>query len=421
MFDSLMVRQTTPSGSADHLDLGHLAEAMLFYRDVHLVLTRGSIPQLIAQCGPDFAVELVENTNVDAIRIDVNLVIATVDQGTERERHWPPTGIKVTQPNDPLRLPADTVNSPDSAMRLPDEAMVIKLFQQATGKTGKGRRMANRFLQKTRKYDLPVDVIHEATARDWQDGYFLGEAIAATIAELAPSYNLPSNIHIKLIRQEDGYYAFNTQLDWTAISTASLNRAAPLTAAQLLGHIANMRQDLHLSAQFASSIAQGPLGARLTRARCTDLTAALDNQQIKIAEFQEVVVGGLADIRQAINSGSCSFKNFLELLKDAEPLRKWLEAQTPDADLIESFFQEVNKRRLIKSPVVKNLRWIIPVIAGLTPLVPGSATVVPDPLVTGPSLATVLTAADQLVLSRFYGGWKPAIFVDDKLRPFVNQ
>ena len=97
------------------------------------------------------------------------------------------------------------------------------------------------------------------------------------------------------------------------------------------------------------------------------------------------------------------------------------DVQTPDADLIREYFYEANKKRVVKSRSVKHLRWIVPVVVGLTPLVPEAATMVPDLGVAAPALAGALTTADQLVLSRFMRGWKPTIFVDDKLRPFVSR
>lgn len=422
MFDSIMVRRTSPLSTEDHLDLGHLAEAMLFYRHVYLILTRQSMPQLIRQCGPELAVELVENTNLKGVRIDKDVAVPTLNAGTENERYGSPVTFKVVSAPGPISLPSETVrSSEEEILRLPDEAMIVKRFQEATGKDGKGRRLANRFLSKTGLLDFPAASLQESLSSDWLDGSFIRQALAVAIAELAPSYTLPSNIDVQLVQSGDGYYQFDSNLDWSAIRQASASPDYPLTGGLLLCCIANMRQNLYFSSQFSSSIAQDPMGEGLTRAKCVDLTAALDYQQAKIVGFQEVIVHGLTDIREAINSGSCSFREFLELLNEADSFRKWLDSQEPNADLIREYYRELNKKRVMKSPVVKHLRWLIPVTVGLSPVVPGAAAIVPDLSVVGPSLAAVLTAADQFVLERFAKGWKPEIFVDDKLRPFVSS
>jgi hypothetical protein len=130
VFDSIMVRRAVPANNRGPLDLGHLAEAMLFYQHVQLVLTRFNMPQLIRQCGPDLAIELVENTNVDAIRIDVALVVTTIDQGAASERYWPPLGVKVAPPRRTIPLPPEGLQPSDETLRLPDEAMVIKALSR---------------------------------------------------------------------------------------------------------------------------------------------------------------------------------------------------------------------------------------------------------------------------------------------------
>lgn len=115
-----------------------------------------------------------------------------------------------------------------------------------------------------------------------------------------------------------------------------------------------------------------------------------------------------------MNSGTCSFWDFLQIFGDAEHFRGWLDTQTPDADLVKSYFQEATKKRAINSAVVKELRWLIPTAAGF-------AFFFPDAVVVAPTVGVGLAATDRFVVSRFTKGWRPAIFVDTKLRPFVNR
>lgn len=394
MFESIVVRRTTSIGSPNPLDLGRLAEAMLFYRTVRLILTRHSAMQLVQVCGPDLALEIVANTNVDAVLLDRDMAVKNEDTGTARERHRPVT-LKVMD---------------ESA-----EAMITRLFREATGKSGKGRRMADRFLARTRTYDLPADLT-DAAGGDWQDPAFMQRAITEVIREFAPSYALPSSLDVALARQEDGSFTFKADLDWSALRAEYSTRpgADELTVGHLLVGIVDMREDLHLAAAFGAGVAQDPLGARLLRAKCADLTAALTSQQARIDQFQEIVVHGLTDLRGAINTGACSFGEFLRVLGDAEEFRDWLDTQTPDADLVKSYFAEVTKKRVLNSQVVRELRWLIPAAAGF-------ALFLPDAVLVAPSVAAALAAADRFVISRFSEGWRPAIFVDSKLRPAVNR
>jgi hypothetical protein len=420
MFESILVRRTTPSGHKDQLDLGHLAETMLFYSKVRLVLTRWNVPQLIHQCGPSQALEIVTSTNVKAVRLDVTPAIQTVDPGTQRERYWPPVGVKVVSADQPVLVPADEDPS-ISVARLPDEAYIVKLFQEATGKSGRGRRMGNAFLEHTDYYNLPVDDLHQAVQADWADGKFMRQAAVTAVKELAPSYPVPSDLRIELEKEDDGYYVAKGNLDWAAALAASANRDNPLTATRFLTHIMNMRQGLYLAAHYEACIAQDTLGEGLTRAKCLDLTAALDDQQMKIAEFQTVVVRGVIDIREAINSGGHSFSDVLALLKEAEPLRKWFDKQEPDADIVKEYLKEANKKRILKSSVVKNLRWVIPHAVGMVPVATAFVSRVPEVAIAAPVADLALDAVDKHILARYCEGWRPAMFVDDKLRPFLSR
>lgn len=79
------------------------------------------------------------------------------------------------------------------------------------------------------------------------------------------------------MRQDDGSYAFKTALDWPGLCRRyALGPDAQLSAGHLLSYIANMREDLYLAAQFGAGMAQDRLGAKLTKAKCSDLAKTLD-------------------------------------------------------------------------------------------------------------------------------------------------
>ncbi|MBK6015523.1 hypothetical protein [Streptomyces sp. MBT53] len=376
------------------LDLGRLAETMLYYRTVRLILTRHSVTQLVQQCGPDLALEIVSNTNIDAVFADRDLAVKNEGVGTAQERHRP-VSIKV--------------------MSEPDDEMVVRLFREATGKSGKGRRMANRFIGQTRSHSLPSNLT-DAAADDWQDDVFMRKAIIETVNAFAPGYTLPADLEARLVPQEDGYFMLKSNLDWTALREEyqAKSSADDLTPGHLLVSIVDMREDLYLGATFAAGIAQDSLGARLVQAKCADLAASVDAQQAKIDQFNEIVVRGLVDLRSAVNSGALPFGDFIRLLPDADKFRGWLDTHTPDADLVKSYAAEATKRRLLSSKPVKELRWLVPAAAGF-------ALFLPNAEVTAPAAAATLAAIDRFVVSRFTEGWRPAIFIDTKLRPSLGR
>lgn len=394
MFDSIVVRHTAPGDGVCPIDLGRLAEAMLFYRAVRLVMTWDDLGNLLRCCGPDLVLEMVDNSGVDTILVDGEVrVMMDLNDDLEERRILP-----LTPPSIGL-----------------DEALAVRAFQEFTGKIGKGRRMAQRFLARARYYQSPAELT-DAVQRDWQDTRFLRQAITEVFKELAPSYTLPTDLEVTLIKHDHGAFTFKSNLDWSAIQRNAVGywRERGLDVHALLVWLVYVRESLYLGATFGAGVLQNLLGAKLIQAKCADLTTSLDRQQAEIARFHQVVVRGLSDVRGAVNSGAFPFKDFLRILPDAEHFRSWLDTQTPDADLVRAYFEEATKRHALSSLPVKELRWLLPTAAGF-------ALFLPHADVVAPSVAGSLAAADRYIVSRFCEGWRPAIFVDTKLRPSVNR
>lgn len=59
---------------------------MLFYRKMHLTLSRAGLIQLLRECGPDVTLELVENQNVDVAYLNFDLGVENTDVGTSLSR-----------------------------------------------------------------------------------------------------------------------------------------------------------------------------------------------------------------------------------------------------------------------------------------------------------------------------------------------
>jgi hypothetical protein len=91
MFDRIVIRRTVPlaaTNAFDWIDLGRLAESMLFYRKVDLVMSHGTFAQLLDKCGPQRLVELVEETNVSPSYIASDCAVQTLKIGAN-ERYRP--------------------------------------------------------------------------------------------------------------------------------------------------------------------------------------------------------------------------------------------------------------------------------------------------------------------------------------------
>lgn len=403
MFESILVRRTNPVGSDQTVNPGRLAEAMLFYQHVRLVMNRGNLHQFIMGFGPDFALELVENGAIDGVYVAHDFAVLTENRGTLRERYRPTT-IKVIETK--------------GASEQDRYEHIRAVFNQALeAQPRKARRQANRFLNHLREHTLPSD-IQDMAATEWQRGDFLQQAVRVMVSDLAPNYQLPDDFHFSVVEMGDGFYQVKSDIDWSSLRSAqSAKTGSPSTIgpADFLSILMDLTGDLHLGAALDSTLSQDPLGAELLKTKCADLRTAADLQQFQIDQFQELVVEGTTDIAGAINSQNRSFDEFMRVQKKAKSLREWLDGQAPDADLVRAYTEEAARRHGIDAVPAASQRWVLPVIGD-------SAAMGADPhaafMISGALVAYGL--AEKFVIKRYFEGWRPASFVDKHLQPFVK-
>lgn len=383
---------------------------MLFYRKVRLAVTRSSLKQLIVSLGPDVALEVSKNPNVDLIYLDRDFVLRTEDAGTRHARHRPAT-ITVM---DRIQRGDETEYAPETV-----ESLVVEMFREATGKSGAGRRMANRFLGQIDVHEFNPGLLGMAN-EDWEDERFVRQVLIDLVREFAPDYTIPTDFKARLTPTADEHYQFETNLDWAAVSRAGDpgGDAFRLDPVKVLLSMVEMRQDLALGADLGTSLAQDRLSERIMRTKCAELLAQLDGQQSKINEFQTLVVKGIGDLGGVINSGQRGFREFLDVLAKAKDFRVWLDKQTPTSDLVATYYAEAFKKSPFeKLPHNKELTWVLPAAVDFG-MAAGHATTVE---LAAPAAALGLAMVDRLILDRFRKGWRPATFINNELMPFVNS
>ena len=109
-------------------------------------------------------------------------------------------------------------------------------------------------------------------------------------------------------------------------------------------------------------------------------------------------------VREAINSGERTPREFIDLLGTADAFKKWLNAQNPDKDLIQEMLREKSSTGWLEMLSVKAARFSIFSAAGY--LIDMAA----------PGSSVVLGAVDGFLLDKLTKKWRPHFFVENKLR-----
>ena len=193
MFDSICLRQQRTLVGSEPIDVGFLAECLLFYGKVRLVADRGMLGQLLTVCGPSQVLTLVESDRLQIAYLENSLGVRTENTGTPLELHQPVSYEIV------------------GMHRLQDVAP--SLFEEVIGRSGKARRMAVRFQRRVRRnaYDeqLVLDV-----REDYLNRPLMRDAAETILQVLAPEYERPVNLEF-VIEPKDKWLVVSTNINFS--------------------------------------------------------------------------------------------------------------------------------------------------------------------------------------------------------------
>jgi len=392
VFESICVRRQNFVGP-QVMDPGFLAETLLFYGHVRLIADGGMLKQLLESCGADTLVELITERRLEVNYVANGLGVKTENTGTPNELHVPTT-YKIIG-------------------RSEMQDVVPSVFQEVTGKTGRGRRLAQKVLPHIRELSFGQEVVDSAR-RDYTDPEFMSRAAAAILTNLAPAYPLPEPLRFEVVPTGD-LFRVRTNVDFQAATVA--HRAyfgsgiGDLTPAYVLGAVLNAGGDLHLAALYSTELATDALSRSLIESKCRELLAGRSRREGDIRMFQELVLEQANAIREAVNSRERTFEEVLKLVASADRFRQWVRQQDPSVDLATSYYRQVTEGTWVTTLPAKALRWAVAVVAGVS--VGGLG-------LEGAAVTAGLGAADMFIIERLATGWRPNQFVEGRLKPFVR-
>src|SRR5262245_45598239 len=130
MFRSICLNQQIAPGGPQPFDLGFLAEALLFYDDVRLIANINALNYLVRSCGPETVIALLEEGFLKLTYTQTATAVQTDNTGTPLERHRP---VIVSA------VPREHIQAGQQTARWSLEEAAQDVFQETTGKSGRGR------------------------------------------------------------------------------------------------------------------------------------------------------------------------------------------------------------------------------------------------------------------------------------------
>lgn len=391
MFDRIVIRQRSSSSLGKPLDLGVLAEALIFYSDVHLITNHAVLPALLRAEPPEIFVELLEQGFLKLSYETDELLIMTENTGTPAEIHRPVAG---------------------NMERFDIHSVLRTVLHEIYGKSGKARRIANRLSRKIEIVQYASSFTDEAREELLDEGY-VEDSITALLRAYVPEYQGPARFNTR--RHE------NKLIVLTDINFPEANRFyhqripathSSLSPAYLLAHLLSVKADLHFAARYDSEIAIDEINAFIIRQHLGQLFDRLGASRKATAAFQEFVFDDGRAIAEGVRRGSCRLGDILPVLRKAAKFKEWLRSEAPQSDLVKAYFREVITPTWIDRLPSKAARWFLFTAMGLGLDAIGAGGI---GTVTGVGLGAV----DTFLLDKVLRGWKPNQFVDEHLRKLM--
>jgi hypothetical protein len=387
MFERICVPPLRDGGK--RFDLGLLAEGLLFYRDVVVQLHPSSVEGFFRDCPPDVLLELHAQGHLRIVYLD---------------------SLYATFTHSEARCPAQFDPCLISADKFDLECVARGALINVTGKTGRGRRLAERFLDIAEPVSYPEGTT-ECVRNDLRDGKYVESYISHVLqsrgldrTDMSPRFRFGDHL--------DRGFTIDSNIDFQEMEARGVVELSDPSS--ILTTYGTAVANLALWSSLDAEAAVGP-------EECAVLTSRIDamfnfrlNTDRTISAFQRFIFDDSRAVRDVINRGEKQLTDLVPVLERARKFKDWLQQDAPQEDLLKAYFREATAQSWIDRLPVRAARWVLFVAAELAAEAIGHPGLA---LAAGPALS----AFDSLFLDRIAKGWKPHQFVEGELREFVAK
>ncbi|HTR23507.1 MAG TPA: hypothetical protein VMI10_05945 [Terriglobales bacterium] len=163
MFNEITINRKG-RGPEEPLDLGFLAECLVFYRHVTVIADSGTFKFLVRACGPEALLELMEMGVLEIVYFDNSTAVVTFQLSDGGDCH-------------------DYGNFTSDKLRYPQASRA--LFDELCAPSGKGaNRLYRKFEKYVRREEYTEDINREVVGQDFADEKYLTAAAESLLAYL---------------------------------------------------------------------------------------------------------------------------------------------------------------------------------------------------------------------------------------------
>lgn len=411
MFEKVVIRrsQTGPA-----FTLGEIAEALLFYQHVHLVLDHWSLNALIKGLGPQGLLKLLERQEISAFYAEDMFLTQTDLVGSRPWHKFHTIAIAGSPSEKPRDTPRGRLEVMLTIMGLPKKE--ARRFSERLAEHLRIRRLSSDYfvkggLQKVAHADVLNPEFSREAVRRVLAGTVGFESFAADVEFEAIAANTPIGDFPNVPS-----FSLWTNIDFGVGNSRRRALNPTLEAVQeatLLNSIVEARADVAIAAFYGGDFHTSSINSDIVRLKCADLLKRSGISASELSQFRDIVLEDYPRIRDVVDSGSRTFDEFLKLLdKSSDRFRRWIHNTSPDANLVSEYLKEVTNEGWIAKLPGKSVRYVLGQILNVATLAMSPAT--------GVAAGAAYSAADTFLLDKLFKGWRPSHFVDGKLKPFLD-
>jgi hypothetical protein len=395
--------------TADNIDEGTIAEALVYYGQVHLVLSGGGLQKIAKAFGHRNLVKLVDAGNLKLSFQQSNYAVQT-NSSPFRTHDIGIISLAATVAGRKITKPFDEIE---------------EMFERGLGKSAATKAFVK---DVTNRITVPKirDEILTAARLDILDADYITRACGAWIRVMVPEYVLPKHFRIETADTGHGF-VFISGLDFDEINRFYHRRISPdhssVTDSYLLANIVGVRKELSFSAGLQSDVWLSAGSAAMLKEKTKKLLQRTTKSHKDINVFHDMEFDGKT-FREVVNSGERSLGEFVDFLEleDTRRFKTWLIAQSDEKVLVKEFHRTLFERtgwmqklptKMVKLVVFAGLGAVIDAKIGSMGLATSLATGL------GMTSNVAVGASDEFLLSKLGNGWKPTQFVEKPAREFL--
>jgi hypothetical protein len=389
MFDKILFKNAV--GYQPLIDIGTLAESLIFYGKVNIVVNSGTLKYLLSEIPPFILLELLQSGRI--------------------ELHYLSDQIGVSRNERPGNLPLHSLVTFSSPQHTPHKTP-YEIFNKRTGNKLAARKFGKHI------EELNHGLFNQEAILDFLVGSNSIESMVSSIInDTASEFILPGDFRFK-IEQESKGFVVDTNLNFEELNNYYHKHVpkshSSLTPAYIISILQGGHEELYFSGSLDSEVAVSGLTRNANIETINSILEQRMHSEEQIQAFTTLTLNSGHAIREAVNSKKVPFSEILKLVNKADKFRDWLHNQPPEDELIHNYYQEVTKETWVEELPGKSTRWGVFTAIGLGIDAMGAGGL-------GTLAGTAIGAFDTFVLDKIINGWKPHHFVEDELKRVINE